>query len=253
VHVLCASVDVLVLYVERARKVLPVVMYGAQLQAAAAHHGGIDAHRVVGAGELVPLGALQKLVRQAQLLHELLQYLKVLLHLTLGVGLVHMAGVGLEEVDLPDADEGAGLLGLVPEGVDQLVDLKGQVPVRANPYGEHGVHRGLRSRPQEQGDVQLIEACVRNPVHLGVEALDVLLLLLELGLGDQEREADLVMVGGVQLLADEGVDVLHDLPPVGGPDVHSLDRIALVGKASGLDELIVPLAEVLFLLHPSHP
>ena len=60
--------------------------------------------------------------------------------LALGIGLVHMAGMGLEEVDLADADEGTCLLGLVPEGVDQLIDLQGQVPVGADPDGEHGVH-----------------------------------------------------------------------------------------------------------------
>ena len=55
-----------------------------------------------------------------------------------------------------------------------------------------------------------------------------------------------------QLLPDEGVDVPHDLPAVGCPDVHALDRVALVGEIGQLDQLVVPLAEVLLFLHLSH-
>jgi hypothetical protein len=91
-----------------------------------------------------------------------------------------------------------------------------------------------------------------DPVHLGVEALDVVLLLLELGLGDEQGEAHLIVVGGVQLLADEGVDVLHDLPAVRWPHVHSLDGVALVGQTRLLHQVVVPLAEVVFLLHHTH-
>ena len=155
--------------------------------------------------------------------------------------------MGLEEVDLTNPDEGTSLLRLVTEGVDDLVCLQGKVLVRPDPQGEHGVHGGLGGGPDDETDIEFIETCVCDPVDLGIESLDVLLLLCELGLGDEQGETDLVVVGGIELLADVGVDLPHDLPSVGGPDVHSLDGVSLVGESGLLDDVEVPVCEVVFL------
>ena len=114
--------------------------------------------------------------------------LHVLGDLPLGVLPVGVAGVGLEEVDLPDPHEGTGLLGLVPEGVDDLEDLEGEVLVGPDPEGEHGVHGGLGGGPEDQPDVEGVETRVGDPVDLLVESLDVVLLLLKLRFGNQKRE-----------------------------------------------------------------
>ena len=63
-------------------------------------------------------------------------------------------------MDLPDPDERTGLLGLVTEGVDDLVDLEGKVLVGPDPEGEHGVHSGLGCGPGDQTDIELILSCV---------------------------------------------------------------------------------------------
>jgi hypothetical protein len=58
-------------------------------------------------------------------------------------GLVDLAGVLLEEVDLPDPEERPGRLRLVAERVHDLVDVEREVPVGAHPEREYRVHRGL--------------------------------------------------------------------------------------------------------------
>ena len=153
---------------------------------------------------------------------------------------------------LPYAYERPGLLGLIAEGVDQLVYLQRKVAVRAYPDREHRIHRGLGGRAEQQANVQLVQAGMRDPIYLGVEALDVVLLLLEFRLGDEQGKAHLIMASGVQLLSYERVDLTHDLPAICGPDVHSLDRVAFIGQAGLLDQVIVPLTEVFFFPHVHH-
>ncbi|MPM58090.1 hypothetical protein SDC9_104919 [bioreactor metagenome] len=156
-----------------------------------------------------------------------------------------MARVRLEEMDLPDPDEGTGLLRLVTECVDYLVDLQGKVLMGPYPKREHGVHGRLTGRSDDQGDVELVVPGFGDPVYFGIEPFDVVLLLLELCLGDEKREADLVVPGVIQLIADEAVDGAHYLPSVGGPDVHPLDRIALIGEPCLLDDVEIPFRIVL--------
>jgi len=119
--------------VERPGEVLAVMMDAPELQAAPVRKKGVDAHGVVGPRELVPFGPAQQQVRKAQALHQVLQDDEVLLHLPLGVRLVHMAGVRFKEMDLTHPDERPGLLGLVAEGVHDLIDLEREVGVRAHP------------------------------------------------------------------------------------------------------------------------
>ena len=110
-----------------------VVVDGTHLEGPAVGHGGVDTDGVVRSGELVPLRAYAEHVREADRPGYPLEDLDVLLHLELRILLGHVAGVRLEEVDLPDPDERTGLLGLVPEGVDDLVRLQRKVLVGPDP------------------------------------------------------------------------------------------------------------------------
>ena len=187
------------------------------------------------------------IVRKTELLGDPLQYLEVLLDLLLCILLCIMTGVRLEEVDLPHTNERTCLLGLVPEGVDQLVDLEWKVLMGSHPQREHRVHRCFACWPDDESHIQFVKACVRHPVYFGVESLDVVLLLLELGLGDQKGERDLIVSRSVQFPADVLVDERHYLPSVRGPDIHSLDRVSLVREVGLLDDVEVPFVVI---VHP---
>src|SRR5207245_9389642 len=102
-------------------------------------------------------------------------------------------------------------------------------------------------------DIELVEAAAGDPEHVAFEALDVLRLFLELRLRNENGEIDLAVAGRVELVADRLVDQLHDRPSVGPPDVHSLDRIALVAEFRAFDDLVVPLAELFVLSHGMRP
>src|SRR5437867_3524746 len=119
----------------------------------------------------------------------------------------------------------------------------------ADPEFEHRVHRRLRRRPQDELHVELVESTAGDPEDVAFEALDVLRFLLELGFRDEDREVDLTVAGRVEFVSDRLVDQLHDRPSVGPPDVHPLDRIALVAEFRALDDLVVPLAELFVLPH----
>ncbi len=129
--------------IERPGEVLPVVVDGTELQTPSVRKQGVHSHGVVRTRELVPFRAAQQEVRQAEVLHDVLEDDKIFLNLALRVRLVHVTGVRFEEMYLADADEGPGLLRLITECVDQLVSFKRQVGVRADPEGEYRVHGRL--------------------------------------------------------------------------------------------------------------
>jgi len=238
------SVLVLVRDVVRDREVVLVVVDGAELHGPARGHKGIYSDGVERTGELVPVRPLRKQARERELFEETLLYLQVLLDLPLGVVVIDMGGVGLEEVYLSDPDERPGHLGLVTERRSDLVGLERQICVGPYPEGEHRVHGGLARRPQQHRHVKFVDTAPGDPVDLGVEALDVLGLLRELGLRDEDRKGQLVVVRPLHLSVDQRVDELHHLPAVRLPDVHPLDGVSLVAEVGLLHDVVVPVVEV---------
>src|SRR5206468_6288072 len=121
--------------------------------------------------------------------------------------------------------------------------------VAPDPEGEHRIHRGLARRTEHEPYVERVLPALGDPVHVLLEALDMVGLLLELRLRDEEGEAHLLVPRPVELLPPPLVDPLHNRPAVREPDVHALHGVPLVPELRLLDRGTEPLAEVLFLPH----
>ena len=158
---------------------------------------------------------------------------------------------------LTEADERAGVLRLVAERIDDLVEFQGQVRVRPDPERIHQVDGGLARGAEGERHVEFARPAVGDPVDLVLEALDVLCLLHELGLRDQERKQRLGVVA-VHQVPEYPVCSLPDAEPVGVPDVEPLDRVADVHDLGSPENLVIPLGKILFpgkcaciFVHPS--
>jgi hypothetical protein len=88
-----------------------------------------------------------------------------------------------------------------------------------------------------------------HPEDLFPEPLDVFFLFFKKGFWDEEWKVDFLMAGSVHFVADELVDVVHDLPAVRSPDVHPFNGVALVAKVCKLDDLVVPFVKILTFLY----
>ena len=243
------ALRVLVLDVVDLREVVLVLVERRDLEGAAAREEGVRPEAVERARELVPVRPLRDEIREAEPPHQTLVDLEVFLDLLLRVLERRVGGVGLEEVDLPHPQERAGHLRLVPERRHDLVHFQRQIRVAPDPEREHRVHRGLARRPEDELHVERVQTAVGDPVHVRLEALDVVGLLLELRLRDQEGKVHLPVARGIELLPPRLVDPLHHGPAVREPDVDPLDRVPLVPELRLLDDGTVPLAEILFLPH----
>jgi len=138
------------------------------------------------------------------------------------------------------------VLRLIAEGIDDLVDAKRQVAMGADPQFEDRVHRGLRGRAEREGYLQLSRTGPGHPEDLLFKALDVLLLLHELVLGDEEWELHLLMLD-VQERPEDAVHEVPDPVAVGVPDIHALDRVAHVEDLRAFQDLPVPFTEIVRL------
>ena len=137
----------------------------------------------------------------AELLHKSVQYVQILPYLPLGILVIPVGRVGFKEMYLPHPDECPSLFCLVSECADYLVYLQRKVRMRANPEGEHGVHRGLTCWPEQEFHIQLVLPCVCDPVNILSEAFYVLRLLGELSFWDECGKIDLVVTCGIELLS----------------------------------------------------
>ena len=72
--------------------------------------------------------------------------------------------------------------------VRPLVEQHRQVPVALDPLGEVGVDDGLGGGPYHHRLVELLAPAVGHDGELGAEALEVLGLPAQVGLGDEQRE-----------------------------------------------------------------
>ena len=119
--------------------------------------------------------------------------------------------------------------------------------MRLDPVLEVGVHYGLGSRANRNWFCELPVAALCDPGNLRREALDVILLPLQLILRDEHREVGVVDIQSNELVVEP---TLHDLPHLVTPrpeDVATADVI--VGQHLGEDNDVgVPSGEVLLLL-----
>ncbi len=125
------------------------MMRRAHLQRLAVGHDHVNGRGVVRSGELVPAGPPAHQEGDGQAPVELRVPLNGHLHLLCRLFPGGMSSVSLlEGGDLPQADQGPGVLCLVAEGVDDLVDPQRQIGMRPDPELEHGIDGRLAGGPQ---------------------------------------------------------------------------------------------------------
>ena len=171
-------------------------------------------------------------------------------------------GVALLPQEFPVAEEGAGGL-LPPEDGAPLVVQLGQVPVGLDDVFIVLAEQGLGRGPDAVALLQGIAAAVGHPGALGGEALHMVLLLLQQGLGDEEGEVDVLVACLLKALVQFGLDVFPDGVAIGAVDEHALDGGE--SMSSAFLHIGVPLGEVhlhvgdlldfllVVLSHSSHP
>src|SRR5690606_32212185 len=94
--------------------------------------------------------------------------------------------------------------------------------------------------------VQLLAAGMRDDRQLGREALDVLRLALEVAHGDEHREVQVLVSGGLEHRVQLALDVLPQGVAV-RPDDEAAAHRAEVDELGPVDDVVVPTAEVLGL------
>ena len=216
----------------------------ANLQRPAIGHDHIDGSGVIRAGELVPAGPAAHQKWQSKAAIELRVPLDCDLHLLCSILPGGMNRMGLlEGCDLPQANEGSGVLGLIAECVDYLVNAQRQVGMGPDPELEHRIDGSLAGGTQCQIDLKRSGAASGHPVDLILEALDMLSFFHELVFRYQKGKLSLLMVG-IEKLPDDGVDVLSYAKTEGEPDAHSLDGISVIYDLCRHEKLMIPLAVV---------
>ena len=157
--------------------------------------------------------------------------------------------------ELGGAEEEAGAH-LPAHDVAPLVDQDGQVAIALDPLRVHGADDGLGRRSDDErllehglgiGDERAVrrmdEPVVCDDRALLREALHVFGLLLQEGLGDEQREVGIA----VARLLEHGVEVALDvLPDRVAPrlDDHAPTDGRVLGEVGGADDLLVPLRVV---------
>ena len=140
-------------------------------------------------------------------------------------------------------------LSLVAIDGASLVDLEGKIAERADPEREHGVHSSLRGRAESTLHLELLVTSFSGPKDFSLKALQVILLLSEVGLRNQDGELNLIDALLSPLLLQNVHNRGVHVEAVLGEDGHSLDRIALVHDVGVDQDAVVPLKELAFLVN----
>jgi hypothetical protein len=101
-------------------------------------------------------------------------------------------------------------LELPSDNVVPLVQLEGQVAVRLDLAGEVGVHGGLRGWAHGDGLLQIRLSTLGNPGNFGSEALDVLLLTLQVVCADEDGEVGVSDLQRLDLVVEPSLDGFPD-------------------------------------------
>ncbi len=189
VTVFLLPLHVLVRDTERLREMIAEVVNRSDLEGSAIGHDRIDRDRIVGTRELVPVRPLRDQHRDIKPIVELPVQGYCVLDRRLGILPGRMDGMGfLERSDLPEPDQGTGMLCLIPERVHNLVELEGEIGMGSYPEGIHRIYCRLACRPEGKFHIQGTGPPVGHPVDLLFKSLDVFGLFHELMLGDEERK-----------------------------------------------------------------
>ena len=144
-------------------------------------------------------------------------------------------GVALLPEELGRAQKGARDL-LPAHHVAPLVYEDRQVAVAVHPVPVELADDALRGRPDGQRLLQLLSAPDGDPGELRVEGLDDLCLLLQVALGDQQREVRVVVAGCLEAVIEVALDALPDGVPV-GPYGEGAAHGPVVGQLRHPDQL----------------
>jgi hypothetical protein len=101
-------------------------------------------------------------------------------------------------------------LELPSDNVVPLVQLEGQVAVRLDLASEVGVHGGLRGWAHGDGLLQIRLSTLGNPGNFGSEALDVLLLTLQVVCADEDGEVGVSDLQRLDLVVEPSLDGFPD-------------------------------------------
>ena len=235
-------------------KVLSEEVGRAALQRLAVLHHGLDGVGVEGAGEALRL-ALHALDDGdgEPLLAKVRIDVEHLLGLLLGLLLGGVGGMALLPQKLARAQEGARAH-LPAHHVAPLVAHQGQVAVGVDPVligiPDDGLGGGADDELLLEAGVGVhhhtlavgvvLEAVVSDHGALLGEALHVLGLAAEERLGDEQGEIGVLVAGGLE----HGVELALHLLPDGiavGLDYHAAAHGRLLGQASLVDQLVIPL------------
>ncbi|KAI3481826.1 hypothetical protein L1887_55534 [Cichorium endivia] len=156
-------------------------------------------------------------------------------NLLAGLCLSHVRGVTLLPQELSRAKERNGVLELPSHNVVPLVELQRQVTVTPDLLRVVAVHGGLTGRTHRKLLLQLVPATLGNPGDLSRETLDVVLLALQVCLGDEKREVGVLDTHSLDL----GVEKIADFLP---------DHILSLGDRDTLGVLVILLLLALTLL-----
>ena len=235
-------------------------MRGAGLDGLLVLHHRLDGESHVRAGEALVRGFFTGDHRDGQVVAEKFLILGVD-HLGLHDGLLPrlVGGVALLPEKFGGAEE-QPRPHFPTHHVRPLIDQQRQIAVGLDPAGEGGTDDRLRGRPDHVGLGQLtgrdhfgfagdgifhhLQPVMRDHRALGSEALGVFRLLFQIGQRDEQREIGVLVArrfeAPVKLLLDE-------LPDAISPwfDDHAAARFRVLRHVGGLDDLLVPLGEIL--------
>ena len=260
-HVFELALLIDILHVERPGEVLPQKMRRTALQRLAVLHQRLDRERVLRSGEAL-VGRL--VAHDHRQRHPFLgeapidvDHLRGLFHGLLARGVRRMA---LLPEELGRAQEQARAH-LPPHDVGPLVAEDGQVAVGLDPVLVRIPDDRLRRRPHDQLLLELRIGVHDDPLALGIvlqavvrhhgallgEALDVVRLLREEGLGNEEREVGVLVSRLLEHLVQRIVHLLPDGVAVGFDD-HATADGGVFRQPGFHHQVVVPLRVVLVRL-----
>jgi len=228
--------------VERLGEALAEVVARRSLDGLAVGHQRLDGRRRIRAGELVVFGLLAAQHRDRQ-------------HVLVDALVLPEAGpnlpptrprrsrgrcVALLPHELLRPEERLRLRGLPPHDRTPLIEPHRQIAVAAGPLGHEGRDDRFARGTNGQSLLEFLVAALGHPRDLGIEPFDDVLLPLEVALGDEHREVDVVDAG---LLEPAVQRVLNGLPE--GVAARFRDdepaHRGVVREVRLLDDLGVPL------------
>ena len=129
--------------------------------------------------------------------------------------------------------------------VGPLVQQHRQIAPALNPLGEEVADDGLRRRPDHVRLFEFLAAGDGDHRQFRREAFDVLGFLLQEALRDQQREIDVLVVGGLEALVEFALQHFPDGVAVGLDDHAALDDFGGFRHVALQYDVLIPGGKVL--------